>query len=550
MAKLALLIGVSEYAHGFDSLPGAAKDVEAMRRVLLHPEMGGFDSVQPLINPDLGAMQEAIDELFYDRQRDDLVLLFFSGHGVKDASGKLYFTNCRTRKTPQGELAISTAVPAQFIHKVMGNCRSRRQVIILDCCFSGAFADNWMSKDDGSVDVRAELGGEGRVVLTSSTSTQYSFGQKDSDLSIYTRYLVEGIETGAADLNSNGIISAEELHDYASRKVQETSPTMKPGILIDKEGYKIFLAKTQVRDPQLRYQKAVEHVASEGVIFPPDRPHLDELRDQLGLSQSDADDIEVKVLQAYRRYQERLEHYRKIFRDIVGKEYPIGERARNRLKDYQDRWEIKPEDTLKIESEIIQQNQELKIAGSIPNPVSSDGSETPGEAIEPKLEKKWLVVAIMLVFGVPIVSLLGMGFFINSARRIIFSEPPQPPRQEIPFPVNEPRGSSTTPTPTPTPTSEAEPIKVENCIIKVTHPLGDDFPGGEKSPVVLHEEPRENSAQTTNVNFGEHKVLYLQRLNLFSGDQKWYQINHDGRLGWIEIGSINLSFLEIPSSCP
>jgi uncharacterized caspase-like protein len=42
MAKVALLIGVSEYENGLNPLPGAVKDVEAMQRVLAHPEMGGF----------------------------------------------------------------------------------------------------------------------------------------------------------------------------------------------------------------------------------------------------------------------------------------------------------------------------------------------------------------------------------------------------------------------------------------------------------------------------------------------------------------------------
>ncbi len=36
MAKVALLIGVSEYEPGLNSLPGAVKDVEAMQRVLVN----------------------------------------------------------------------------------------------------------------------------------------------------------------------------------------------------------------------------------------------------------------------------------------------------------------------------------------------------------------------------------------------------------------------------------------------------------------------------------------------------------------------------------
>jgi len=42
MAKVALLIGVSEYEPGLNPLPAAVKDLDAMKEVLLHPDIGGF----------------------------------------------------------------------------------------------------------------------------------------------------------------------------------------------------------------------------------------------------------------------------------------------------------------------------------------------------------------------------------------------------------------------------------------------------------------------------------------------------------------------------
>ena len=62
MGKLALLIGVSEYQHGLNPLPCAVKDVEAMRRVLTHPEIGNFaeGDVTVLKNPQRQEMENAI----------------------------------------------------------------------------------------------------------------------------------------------------------------------------------------------------------------------------------------------------------------------------------------------------------------------------------------------------------------------------------------------------------------------------------------------------------------------------------------------------------
>jgi uncharacterized caspase-like protein len=74
MAKIALVIGVSDYKPGLTPLPGAARDLEAMQRVLQHPDIGAFDDIKTLLNPEPLEMQEAIETLFSARTKDDLVL--------------------------------------------------------------------------------------------------------------------------------------------------------------------------------------------------------------------------------------------------------------------------------------------------------------------------------------------------------------------------------------------------------------------------------------------------------------------------------------------
>lgn len=238
--KVALLIGVSEYEPGFIPLLGAVKDVDAIQRVLANPEMGGFaeTDITVLKNPQRQDMEDAIYRLYADRHRDDLVLFYFSGHGIKDERGNLYLSTRITRKQ-NGKLVKPSAVAASFLHESINDSRSQRQVVILDCCFSGAIAQGMTVRDDDTVNLQEQLGGKGRAILTSSTSTQYSFEQIGSELSIYTRYLVEGIETGAADHDEDGWISVDGLHEYASIKVQEEAPAMTPKFYPVEEGYKI-----------------------------------------------------------------------------------------------------------------------------------------------------------------------------------------------------------------------------------------------------------------------------------------------------------------------
>ena len=350
MAKVALLIGVSEYEPGLTPLPATTKDVEAMQGVLQNPEIGGFDDVKVLINPQQYEMGVAIQTLFDSRQRDDLLLLFFSGHGIKDESGKLYFAARNTRKNLQGKLFETTAMAASSVHKFMSDSRSRREVVILDCCFSGAFAEDMAAKDDGFVDVKNQLGGEGRAVLTSSTSTQYSFVQLGVDTSTYTRYIVEGLETGAADRNEDGWISVDELHEYAAKKVQDAAPAMKPEIYAIKEGYKIKLAKAPIDDPKLKYGVDVDYWVRDGEISKIGRTALDNLQKRLGLTPDEAAAKEAEVLKPYQDYKENLQKYEKTFLQTIKGKFPLSGKTRADLKRLQQALGLRDEDIALIEA--------------------------------------------------------------------------------------------------------------------------------------------------------------------------------------------------------
>jgi uncharacterized caspase-like protein len=366
VAKVALLIGISQYdAATLSPLPAAERDVRAMQRILENPEMGKFDQVDSLINPDLVRMQRKIDTLFSERTKDDLVVLFFSGHGIKDDRGRLYFSTPITCKRENGELERSTAVAASIIHDFMKSSNCKRQVVILDCCFSGAFKEGMIAKDDGSIDIRSQLGGEGTVVLTSSTATQYSFESKDSDLSIYTRYLVEGIETGAADRDHDGFISVDELHEYAEQKVQESAPAMKPEMhIFFKQGYKILLAKAPLTDPKLRYRIEADRFASRGEISPTGRYTLDILRERLSLSQEEATAIEADVLRPYQEYRESLRRYQAAHEQELIKanqaKSAISELTRAELAHLQKILGLRDEDIKLIEDEVFARHNILQ----------------------------------------------------------------------------------------------------------------------------------------------------------------------------------------------
>ncbi|MBD2201074.1 GUN4 domain-containing protein [Calothrix sp. FACHB-1219] len=404
MAKYALLIGMSEYeSRKINNLPGVVKDIAAMQRVLQNSEIGGFDEVKFLSHPDSQVMLSEIEQLFMEKcQEDDVVLLYFSGHGYTDEDGNLYFLSRNTEVNSEGKPRLATAVEARLIHKnYMSRSKSKRQVLILDCCFSGAFAEGMSAKNIanlsikneireqlggegseieneireqlggegravltssireqlGENEIREQLGGEGRAVLTSSTATQQSF--EDQSLGgVYTRYLVEGIEKGSADSDNDGFITVAELHEYAKRKVQEEKPAMTPEIFPVKEGYTIRLAKAPLDDPQLEYRKEVEKYVKDGGVTDGEiselaRILLDIRQSQLRLTSEEAKKIENEVLKPFREFQESLQKYEKALTAVLQKQPNLSDTNRKLLKGLQQILKLRDEDIAAIHNCLI-----------------------------------------------------------------------------------------------------------------------------------------------------------------------------------------------------
>ena len=157
--KIALLIGVGDYGVGLSSLHCPLNGVAALSAVLDCPEIGGFDEVITLINPHVGDMRSRISEVFANLTKKDLVLFYFTGHGLKDMTGDFYLTTTQTELFSNGRPNAGTAVEAHFLKRELSNCMAARKVVILDCCFGAAFADGFLTMSDDSVDIEAQLGG-------------------------------------------------------------------------------------------------------------------------------------------------------------------------------------------------------------------------------------------------------------------------------------------------------------------------------------------------------------------------------------------------------
>ena len=236
-ARLALVVANEDYADdGLRRLAAPGRDADALAEILGERSVGGFD-VQVLRYESAQQIRFAIEDFFADRSPTDLLLVHFSCHGVKNASGELFLAAADTRPT---RLA-STAVAADFVNRQMADSRAQRIALFLDCCYGGAFPRGMVVRAAPAAQVRDAFaeqqdlgGGRGRVVVTASSAMQYAFeGDElapDADVgtSVFTKALVDGLTTGDADRDGDGWVGLTELFTYVSEQVRQTIPQQTP----------------------------------------------------------------------------------------------------------------------------------------------------------------------------------------------------------------------------------------------------------------------------------------------------------------------------------
>ncbi|MFC7988324.1 caspase family protein [Streptomyces pilosus] len=242
----ALLVATGTYRDWtLGQLRSPARDAPALAEVLGDPRIGDFQ-VDTIVD---GAHQEvtrAVERFFLDRRRDDLLLLHLSCHGLKNDNGELHFAAADTDR----RLLASTSVTAQFVRRQMNRCRARSIVLVLDCCYSGAFLTG--TKGDTAVHVRDELGGHGRVVLTATNRTEYAWeGERITELdpepSRFTGALVRGLRTGEADRDRDGVIDVRELYDFVYEELRDAGAGQRPQLWAEVE-HRVVVARS-VRGP-------------------------------------------------------------------------------------------------------------------------------------------------------------------------------------------------------------------------------------------------------------------------------------------------------------
>lgn len=235
----AFIVGVNDYVH-ICSLKTAANDAKGMAQRL--GTQHAYKIHGPLINPGKDKLTILFNETMPNEVGpNDRLLFYFAGHGIAldgedGPNGYLVPADAR-------HADMESLIPMKKVYEVMNRLPCKHGIIILDCCFAGAF--KWSAGYRDIVFDLPHILYEERFsryctesawqVITSSAYDQkaldvinnQSLGMREQGEHKHSPFalaLFKGID-GAADLvpdkQGNGVITASELYIYLRQTIEK-----------------------------------------------------------------------------------------------------------------------------------------------------------------------------------------------------------------------------------------------------------------------------------------------------------------------------------------
>jgi hypothetical protein len=232
--RWAVIVGISQYRSAdIPQLRYADRDAQEFYNLLTTSiEEGGVGvpkaNVRFLLNDQATSsnVREAITDFLKQPIEDDLVLIYFAGHGAPDPDRPkiLYLL---THDSDLSRLA-ATSVKMQEIQDALRDYVAAKSVLVFaDACHSrgvtGAMATRALASPDLVNEFLSELARARGSTMTLSASDVNQLSMEDKRWGgghgVFTHYLLEGLR-GKADFNGDKMVRLGELTQYVSDNVR------------------------------------------------------------------------------------------------------------------------------------------------------------------------------------------------------------------------------------------------------------------------------------------------------------------------------------------
>jgi hypothetical protein len=209
----AVLVGVSRYNH-MKHLRYSDDDAYRLYSFLKSPEGGAVadDRIKVLIDED--ATKERIykdlQEVAKQAQKNDVIIFYFSGHGLKGSFLPQDFDGANGNKLEHNELM-----------KILNGSLAKATVVIADACHAGSLdVEKGVTLESTMTTYYNAFNSSkgGTVLLLSSKAEETSIESNGLRQGIFSHFLIRGLK-GAANTNNDELVTVEELFEYVEGNV-------------------------------------------------------------------------------------------------------------------------------------------------------------------------------------------------------------------------------------------------------------------------------------------------------------------------------------------
>ena len=247
--RYAILIGNSKFPSSnkrLQDLNCPETDVDGLEEILSSDELGGFDKIVPLKNLSHHEVLDQIGKTFDEAKKNDLILVYYSGHGKQDLEGQLYLATLNTRTNTANALT-SSSVPVEQIRRFIKQSMVQTTVLILDCCYSGAI-EGAFTRGGTDEQLQNVSKTRGTYIITASTGIQHAVEKEGDRYGLLTKYIIKGISEGLADRDGDGWIHMDELYEFIYQGVTSEGAQEPMKWALNIQGTQLLIARAGRRE--------------------------------------------------------------------------------------------------------------------------------------------------------------------------------------------------------------------------------------------------------------------------------------------------------------
>ncbi|BBB01441.1 putative regulatory protein [Actinacidiphila reveromycinica] len=193
----ALLIGNAAYGHpDVPDLPGVPKSLAAMDK-LLTGDLCGWPADRVTCLAEVGTPSElAVAAVAAVRDVEDVLLVYFVGHGAPTSDGRLALMLART--DPHPEALPHTAMLYENLASIMRGCPAATKLVILDCCHAELSTRSHFRFQ--SVSLSEAYPVDGLYAIGASAANRRAKSPLDGSMTFFTDAFVSVVEAGIPGL--------------------------------------------------------------------------------------------------------------------------------------------------------------------------------------------------------------------------------------------------------------------------------------------------------------------------------------------------------------